>query len=656
MEPETFNSYWDNFFLKCYKIRHFERCLLTNYSLGNCRGTIHTSIGQEYLPTLLAEKLKKENFVFGTHRSHAYYLSLTNDFEGLACEILDRQGATSKGIGGSQHLNSHNFFTNGIQGGMAGIAVGSSFDQEKNNLSITVLGDGSIGSGSVYESINVSKIFKTKTIFLVENNGIAQTTKTEEVIFPKIEKIFSTFGVPTYNVDTYNLQEMKETVTDIFSNLDNLDFPIALLLKATRLAAHSKGDDTRSKLEILDLELKDPLNNWIKRNNFKFNKEIKTIETEIDNMINEVLKREQNVDFSIDYAKKEIFSKVTVNKKSLALNGKDLVRNNLDKIFTNTRGAAMFGEDIEPRIIDNKEIYGGAFGVTLGLAKHKSKLSNFPISEQALCAFGIGRSLSGLPTVIEIMFADFSTLIVDSIRQQGSKMVSMYGKKIKIPLIIRLASGGRRGYGPTHSQNFETLFIGIPNVIVISLNNLFTFDDIFERLFDFNLPCLVFENKDFYQYDNYKFKQELDYDYQISDCLQSPNRVLHKRQELINVTIVTYGNAFNLLQPNLERIGIQFDLFLDIHVYNIISPFNSDFILESLNHSKILVILEEPESDVGITSMVLSDLRKKGLNNFQTYTVGGNGIIGASKFSENYACLNEDRIMELFKSISEVIK
>ena len=83
----------------------------------------------------------------------------------------------------------------------------------------------------------------------------------------------------------------------------------------------------------------------------------------------------------------------------------------------------------------------------------------------------IGLSLFKKKVFAEIMFGDFTTLIFDQLLQHASKFQDMYAGKIHCPLIVRTPMGGRRGYGPTHSQSLEKFFLGIPNLSVIALNH-----------------------------------------------------------------------------------------------------------------------------------------------------------------------------------------
>jgi len=120
----------------------------------------------------------------------------------------------------------------------------------------------------------------------------------------------------------------------------------------------------------------------------------------------------------------------------------------------------VMGEDIAR--------YGGAFGVTKGLLDEfgPERIRNTPISEQALVGTAIGAAVAGMRPVVEIMFADFATLIVDQLMNMAAKLKPVYG--LDCPLVVRLPSGGGRGYGATHSQMVERLFTGVPGLRVMA--------------------------------------------------------------------------------------------------------------------------------------------------------------------------------------------
>ena len=119
----------------------------------------------------------------------------------------------------------------------------------------------------------------------------------------------------------------------------------------------------------------------------------------------------------------------------------------------NNPSVFVIGEDI-------KDPYGGAFKVTKGLSsKFPDRVLTTPISESAIVGFGTGLAISGYRPIVEIMFGDFITLCVDQIVNGASKFKWMYGDNFDVPLVIRTPMGGNRGYGATHSQTLENLFL-----------------------------------------------------------------------------------------------------------------------------------------------------------------------------------------------------
>src|SRR4030042_978120 len=113
--------------------------------------------------------------------------------------------------------------------------------------------------------------------------------------------------------------------------------------------------------------------------------------------------------------------------------------------------------------------YGGAFKVTRGLStRFPERIMTTPISEAGIVGVAAGMALRGLHPVVEIMFGDFVTLIADQLINHIAKFRWMYNDQVRVPLVIRTPMGGRRGYGPTHTQTVEKLYLGIPGLMVVA--------------------------------------------------------------------------------------------------------------------------------------------------------------------------------------------
>ena len=104
-------------------------------------------------------------------------------------------------------------------------------------------------------------------------------------------------------------------------------------------------------------------------------------------------------------------------------------------------------------------------------------------------------SIQGFKPIVEIMFGDFLTLTFDQIVNNLSKFQRMYNKGISNPIVIRTPMGGRRGYGPTHSQSLEKFFLGIQGLNVYALNTLFPIQKIYSDAFQNLSPNLIIDRK-----------------------------------------------------------------------------------------------------------------------------------------------------------------
>ena len=160
-------------------------------------------------------------------------------------------------------------------------------------------------------------------------------------------------------------------------------------------------------------------------------------------------------------------------------------------------GAALADERVIILGEDVLSPYGGAFKVTRGLsAQFPGRVLTTPISEAGIIAVATGLALRGLRPVVEIMFGDFLFLAGDQIVNHAAKYRAMFNEQVRMPLVIRMPSGGRRGYGPTHSQSLEKHFLGVPGLWVIAPHSLGDPGALLRQaIFDTEDPVLFVENK-----------------------------------------------------------------------------------------------------------------------------------------------------------------
>ena len=248
---------------RMFLIRRFEETLLELFSAGKIAGTTHTCIGQEANAAgVVSHLVHGRDVVFSNHRCHGHYLALTDDVDGLLREVMGKEGGVCGGRGGSQHLCNDGFYSNGILGSTVPVATGIALaERERCSGAVTVafLGDGTLGQGVVYESLNIASLWGLPILFVVENNFYAQSTPTRLELAGSITGRGSAFGIETAHLATTDVVEIERVAGGAIAEVRSTDRPFLLVLDTYRFSPHSKGDDVRDPAEIEEARTRDPL-------------------------------------------------------------------------------------------------------------------------------------------------------------------------------------------------------------------------------------------------------------------------------------------------------------------------------------------------------------------------------------------------------------
>ncbi len=244
-------------------IRRFEETVLDAFPKGLFYGTTHTYIGQEANAVGVLVHLRKNDIVFSNHRCHGHFLAYGGEPRALFAELMGKATGVCGGLGGSQHLHWKDFYSNGVLGSTAPVAVGAALaEKAKGSRAVTIifLGDGALGEGVVYESLNIASLWKAPILFVLENNHIAQTTPIELALAGDIAARFSAFGIPCRELDSSDVQEISTAAGEELAALHKQGGPRALILDTQRFGPHSKGDDTRDEKVMAKMrKQRDPL-------------------------------------------------------------------------------------------------------------------------------------------------------------------------------------------------------------------------------------------------------------------------------------------------------------------------------------------------------------------------------------------------------------
>jgi TPP-dependent pyruvate/acetoin dehydrogenase alpha subunit len=244
-------------------IRRFEETLLELFAAGKMAGTTHTYIGQEADAVGVISCLEPErDVVFSNHRCHGHYIAFTDDVDGLLREVMGKVGGVCGGKGGSQHLYAGNFYSNGVLGSTIPVATGIALaERERGSGAVTTvfIGDGTLGQGVVYESLNIASLWRLPLLVVLEHNNYAQSTASHLQIAGDVVARAAAFGIEAARLDTTDALEIRDAASHAVDHVRSTGSPFFLAIDTYRFSPHSKGDDNRDPAEIAARRERDPL-------------------------------------------------------------------------------------------------------------------------------------------------------------------------------------------------------------------------------------------------------------------------------------------------------------------------------------------------------------------------------------------------------------
>ena len=591
-------------------IRQVERRLLALFAEGRIDGTVHTCLGQEWTGVALAEVLRSGDFILSNHRCHGHFLAWTDDVEGLIAEVTGRRTGVCGGRGGSQHLAAPGFLSNGIIGGMAPVAAGLALAAKRRaagNVVALFLGDGAMAQGVVFEALNAAAVFRVPLLVICEVNGIAQSTVVAEVQAGTPADRARAFGIDTFEVDGRNLDALFGAAARAVELVRRHEGPALLAVSTTRLGPHSKGDDTRPADEIERLRRADPLTMILAEAEAETLALIAAVDARIERAVAAALAAPAATE-----PEPSSPPSLPPNAPAIARPGQssgdprqiEAVRNGLGDALANDPRVILLGEDIAGD-------YGGAFKATAGLAaRFPGRTLNTAISEAGLVGLGTGLALAGFRPIVEIMFGDFLGLAFDQLLNHAAKFGHLGDGQIKVPLIVRTPMGGRRGYGPTHSQSIEKHFVGVPGLTVAAIHHRTDARAFLARLTAaVESPHLLIENKT--AYGRRLTEGRLDgFDYLENDDI-FPTLTIRPALPP-DLTIFCYGGALIEVEAAVGQLFDQDEIVCEVICPTLLHPLDTTGLRRSALRSGRVLSVEEGQGSAGIGAEAVAQLLETG--------------------------------------------
>jgi pyruvate dehydrogenase E1 component beta subunit len=245
----------------------------------------------------------------------------------------------------------------------------------------------------------------------------------------------------------------------------------------------------------------------------------------------------------------------------------------------------LMGEDIG--------VFQGAFKVTQGLLEDfgEKRVRDTPISENTIVGAGVGAAMVGLRPVVEIMTVNFSLLALDQIINCAASIRYMFGGQVKVPMVIRMPGGAGHQLGPTHSHNFEALFLHVPGLLVAVPSTPADAKGLLKAAIRDDNPVIFIEHETLYT--------------RRGEVPENGGPVRFGqaaiRREGEDVTIVAISRMAETALKAAETLASEHEIEAEVIDPRTLRPLDLDTILESVRKTNRAIIAEEgwPHGGVG---------------------------------------------------------
>ena len=250
-------------------IRNFEERGIPEAGQRGMSGSIHSSAGQEAVPTGVCANLTDEDYIASTHRGHGHCIAKGVDPKAMMAELFGRTTGSNKGKGGSMHIADMSkgmLGTNGVVAASVPLAVGAALTSKLKNLgrvAVAFFGDGAANQGVLHESMNLASVWKLPVIFCCENNGYAESTPVEYALsVANVSDRAVGYNMPGILVDGMDVFAVYDAAGQAVARARAGEGPSLLECKTYRFYGHTVFDNPlsyRTKEEEEYWRNRDPL-------------------------------------------------------------------------------------------------------------------------------------------------------------------------------------------------------------------------------------------------------------------------------------------------------------------------------------------------------------------------------------------------------------